>query len=136
MYIPHLLLYCFFSWLVLQIYANTGFVALLWQVYSLKSLKSLSQLLINCFLPIFQIIETARMATRENMEIFWIIIVSMIASMIISYSLCSIFQHLFKLDLRIKNSFALLVFLPDVAVLPLVFIQAFCFPGGIYNKIN
>ncbi len=100
------------------------------KVYSQKSLKNLSELLINLFLPVYAIIEVSRMATPANMGIFWIMIISVILSMTLGYYSGKILQYLFKTDVRIHSSFNLLCCVPSVGTLPLVLGRAFCFPGG------
>jgi len=128
--VPLILMYSFFALLNIKIYLSTGIISYFKKVYSEKSLRNLSQLLVNVFLPIYGIIEVARMATPANMEIFWIMIISVILSMVIGFYSAKIFQYFMKLDIRISYSFSLLCCLPSIGTLPLVLGRAFCFPGG------
>jgi len=128
--VPLILMYSFFALLNIKIFLSVGIISYFKKAYSEKSLKNLSQLLVNCFLPIYGVIEVARMATPSNLQIFWILILSVILSMIIGYYSAKIFQYFFKLDVRISSSFALLCCLPSIGTLPLVLGRAFCFPGG------
>jgi predicted permease len=123
-------MYSFFALLNIKIYLSIGIISYFKKVYSQKSLINLSQLLVNAFLPIYGIIEVARMATPENMEIFWIMIISVILSMVIGFYASKFFQFFLKLDVRISSSFSLLCCLPSIGTLPLVLGRAFCFPGG------
>ena len=70
------------------------------------------------------------MATPANMEIFWIMILSVVLSMVIGYYSARILHYVFKLDERISYSYSLLCCLPSIGTLPLVLGKAFCFPGG------
>ncbi len=128
--VPLILMYSFFALVNIKIFLSTGIISYFRKVYSERSLRNLSQLLVNCFLPVYGVLEVARMATPSNMEIFWILIISVILSMLVGYYSAKIFQYLFKLDLRISSSFALLCCLPSIGTLPLVLGRAFCFPGG------
>jgi len=132
--VPLILMYSFFALLNIKIFLSAGIISYFKKAYSKRSLKNISQLLVNCFLPIYGVIEVARMATPSNIEIFWILILSLILSMVIGYLSAMIFQYIFKLDLRISSSFALLCCLPSIGTLPLVIGRAFCFPGGPLEK--
>jgi len=123
-------LYSFLTLINVFFYIFVGIISFGKRYYTQKSLKNLSELLINMFLPLYGIIEVSRMATPENMKIFWIMIISVIISMSLGYFSSWILQKLFKTDVRINSSFNLLCCVPSIGTLPLVLGKAFCFPGG------
>lgn len=131
--IPLILMYSFFAILNVKIYLSIGITTYIRKLFKENALKTLSQLLVNTFLPIYGVIEVARMATPSNMQVFWIMIISVITSMIIGYYSGKLSQYLFKLDVRIENSYNLLCSLPSIGTLPLVLAKAFCYPGGPLN---
>lgn len=128
--VPFILMYSFFALLNVKIFLSVGVICYFRKVYSQKSLKNLSELIVNAFLPIFGIIEVARMANPANMQVFWIMILSVIFSMLVGFYSAKIIQYFFKLDIRISSSYNLLCCVPSIGTLPLVLGRAFCFPGG------
>lgn len=125
-----LLMYSFFAILCVKIYLSTGVIAYFKKIYTEGALKALSQILVNLFLPIYGVIEVSRMASPTNLKIFWILVLSVLVSMLIAYYIGKIFQYLLKMDVRIENSYSLLCCVPSIGTLPLVVAKAFCYPGG------
>ena len=125
------LLYVFLAVIQIYIYFLIGLITAFKNIWSPKTIKTLSELIIFYFLPIYATLELSRMATWENVEIMWILIVSVFIA-IISGFLIGIFIHwLFKLDIRISRSYPYLMSFPSLGTLPLVLGRALCYPGGM-----
>lgn len=124
------LLYSLYTVLQNFILLSPGMISFARKIYTSDSLKNLSMLLVNLFFPVQGFIEIARMATPENVKVFWIMVLSVGSSMLIGFFVGYFLNWLFKLEVRIKFSYSLLLSIPSLGTLPLVLGRAFCFPGG------
>jgi hypothetical protein len=123
-------LVCFFAAIQVKIYLCIGVVTFIKKIYSSKALRNLSELIMNYFLPIYAIIEIARMTTKENITLIWILIIGILLSITVGYACGRLAHYMFKLDERISYSFSLLTSLPSIGTLPLVLGKSLCFPGA------
>jgi len=122
------LLYTFLAVLQIYIYFSVGIIAYLKKI---TSSKIISELIFNFFLPVYCIVELARMATWNNIEIMWILMVSVFIAMILGFFVGKLIYSLLRLDYRMKNSFPYLISVPSLGTLPLVMGRALCYPGGM-----
>jgi hypothetical protein len=123
-------LVCFFAILQVKIYLTVGVIAFIRKIYSANALRNLNQMIMNYFLPIYAIIEIARMTTKENVSLIWILIIGVVLSIVIGFICGRIAHYIFKLDERISYSFNLLTSLPSIGTLPLVLGKSLCYPGA------
>jgi len=130
MEIGAIFLYCFFAVLQIYIYLGVGVIAFFKKIFNTKSLRYLSQMIINFFLPIQSIIEISRMATMENISELWILILSVIIAILLGYLIGKLYNLIFKIDLRMSSIYSYIISLPSIGTLPLVLGKAFCFPDG------
>ncbi len=75
--------------------------------------------------------ELARMATIENIEKTWMLIVSVTVAILTGYIISTLCHWFMKLDERISRSFPCLLAFSSLGTLPLVLGKALCFPGGM-----
>jgi hypothetical protein len=122
------LLYTFLAVLQIYIYFSVGIIAYLKKI---TSSKIISELIFNFFLPVYCIVELARMATWKNIEIMWILMVSVFIAMMLGFFVGKLIYASFRLDYRMKNSFPYLISVPSLGTLPLVMGRALCYPGGM-----
>ncbi len=123
-------MYSVFSVLQIFILIGSGMISYLRGIYSSNSLRKLSMILLNYFLPFQVMVEIARMASPENVQIFWLMIVSVSLSLFSAYIIAYMLNMIFGLESRIKFSYSLIMALPALGVLPLVLGKSFCYPGG------
>jgi hypothetical protein len=129
--IPITLLYIFYAVLQIYIFASVGVITGLKKIWTAKSLKPISGLMVNFFWPIYATLELSRMAKWENVEIMWIIIVSVTFSIFVGLSLSFAIHRLFNLDIRFMRTYPFMLAMPSLGTLPLVFCKALCYPGGM-----
>jgi hypothetical protein len=84
----------------------------------------------NLFLPIYAIIQLARISVWQNIEIMWIFMISTFIAIIIGFILGIICIYVFKLDERIKLSFLFVNAYPSLGSLSLVLGNSLCYPGN------
>lgn len=128
--IGFIFLYSVFTILQIFFLFSVGMVSFVRKIYTNDSLKKLSMLLMNLFFPVQGMLEIARMASADNISVFWIMVVSVSSAMFIGFIIGYFINKLFKLDIRIKYSYSLFLAIPSLGTLPLVLGRAFCFPGG------
>lgn len=131
MNIPLTLLYAFLAVLQICIYFSVGIIAMTKKLMTPKSIKTVSELVYTVFLPLYAIIELSEMATWNNVEVMWILIIATLISILLGYFIAWSLHWLFKLDVRIVNSFSYLTAFPSLGTCPLVLGKAFCYPGGM-----
>lgn len=126
--VPISLLYIFYAVLQIYIYFSVGMIA---YIKKITSSKMISEIIFNYFLPIYSIVELARMATWKNIEIMWILVITVLVAIFIGFALAKLVYRLFDLDCRMTNSFPYLVSIQSLGTLPLVMGRALCYPGGM-----
>jgi hypothetical protein len=129
--IPTILLYIFIAVIQNYIFFSVGIYTGLKKLWSQRTLRCVSELLMNFFLPFYATLELARMASWPNVEIMWILIISVFISISLGFVLAVIIHRLFNLDVRFKNSYPYLVSMPSMGSMPLVLGRALCYPGGM-----
>lgn len=127
MNIGWIVLYCLLSVIQLYIFMAIGMISYFKKIYTAKSLKILSELVMRLFLPVYAIVEVARMATFENITISWLLFLSVIVSIICGFVISYTFSLIFKLDRRTALTFSFFESLPSLGTLPLVLGRAFVF---------
>jgi len=123
-------LYSLFTIIQIFILLSTGMISFIRKIYTADSLKKLSMILLNLFFPVQGMLEIARMATPANVQIFWIMIITVSFSMFLGYLIGLFLNWTFGLEYRIRYSYALILAIPSLGTLPLVLGKAFCYPGG------
>ncbi len=123
-------LFCFYACLQMYIFMAPGVLSFKRKFFTSKSVSIISEILFVYLIPFYGAIEIARVGSMEILNVFWILVVNFVMSLLISYTIASISQKIFKLDERIKQSFNLVCTIPAMGALPLVIGKAFCFPGG------
>jgi predicted permease len=129
--IPSTLLYIFLAMLQIIILFSVGIITGMKKMWTPKSIKTISELLYNKFIPIFAIIELGRTASWPNIEIMWILMISVTVSMLLGFALGVLIHRLFGLDVRFTWSYPYLISMPSLGTLPLVLGRALCLPGGM-----
>ena len=114
----------------MYIFMAPGVISFKRKFFTSKSVSIISEILFIYLIPFYGAIEIARVGSMEILKVFWILVVNFVLSLLISYTIASICQKIFKLDERIKQSFNLVCTIPAMGALPLVIGKAFCFPGG------
>jgi predicted permease len=123
-------LHCIMSLVQIYIFLLIG----IWAYYK-KLIKKERSVFISriiayyCF-PIYNIVEIAKVSTIANMKIFWMLMVSTIASLWTGMLISFLFSKLFKLDKRTLYSFTLTTSLSAIGLLPLVLGKALCIDEG------
>jgi predicted permease len=75
-------------------------------------------------------LELSRVATPQNMQIFWVLMLSTIVSISLAFTISILISKLVRVDIRIIHSFTLFISLPSLGSLPLILGRALCVPGG------
>ncbi len=127
------LLYIFLAMMQNYILFSVGLITGLKKIWNHKSILAVSELLVNCFLPIYATLELARMASWPNIEIMWILIVSVFVSIFVGFFIAVLLHKIFNLDVRFSRSYPYLVSMPSMGTLPLVLGKALCYPGGMLD---
>lgn len=123
------LLYVFFSVVQIYIFLIAGVICYFKNVLSPKGIKIINQLLYVLIIPVYSIVEISRMATLENVKIYWILAISMTLAILLRWIIAIIVSFLIKTDYRTKNSFSIMNSYPAVGPLTLVMSKAMCYPG-------
>jgi predicted permease len=129
--IPLTLLYTFLAFLQIYIYFSAGTITGIKKIWTSKSIKAVSEMLVKFFLPLYATLELARMSSWPNVEIMWILIISVIVALTIALAFGFIIQKIFKLDVRFSNTYPYILAMPSLGTLPLVLGRALCYPGGM-----
>jgi predicted permease len=129
--IPLTLLYTFLAFLQIYIYFSAGTITGIKKIWTSKSIKAVSEMLVKFFLPLYATLELARMSSWPNVEIMWILIISVIVALTIALAFGFIIQKNFKLDVRFSNTYPYILAMPSLGTLPLVLGRALCYPGGM-----
>jgi predicted permease len=125
------LLTTFYAAVQINILVLVGVITAYKKIWSPKSIKAVSELLVNFFMPIYMTLEVARMSSWPNVEIMWILIITVVICILSGFAIGILIHRLFQLDVRFKFSYPILTSMPYLATLPLVFGKALCYPGGI-----
>ena len=80
--------------------------------------------------PLLQIVQISSAGTYEILKLLWVIIVNFIVAMGLSYLITKFFHFIFRMEVRVKESFVAMCSFPAVGALPLVIGYSYCFPGG------
>lgn len=123
-------IYSLFTIIQIFILLSLGMISFIKGIYTADSLKKLSMILLNLFFPVQGMLEIARMATPQNVQIFWIMVITVTFSMFLGFLIGIFLNWVFKMDVRIKYSYSLILAIPSLGTLPLVLGKAFCYPGG------
>jgi predicted permease len=127
MNILNIVYYTFLTVLQIYILICIGVLASIKKVHK----KMVSEVIFNFLLPIYAIFYLASTTTWKNIEIMWILVLTVFFAMSFAFLLAKIIYKLFKLDCRIQNSFPYLISLPSIGSLPLVLARSFCYPDGM-----
>jgi hypothetical protein len=125
------LFYTFLAFLQIYIYFTAGTITGYKKIWTTKSQKTIPELLIKFFRPIYAILELSRMASWPNIEIMWLLILSVLLAISIGLLVAYAFQKIFKLDVRYKRTYPYVLAMPSLGTLPLVMGRALCYPGGM-----
>lgn len=126
-------LYCLFSILQTYIMMSTGIMSYFRKIYTSTSLKSISEILVNFFLPIYAMIQIASISTYQTIGLMWILVVAVFISIGIGFLIAKSLHFIFNLDQRTTFSYPLLMSFPSLGTLALVLGKSLCFPGGPLN---
>jgi predicted permease len=108
------LLYTFFATIQIVIYYGVGIIGSYKKILPPKANKAISELLLNFFMPIFGFYQLANMATWPNVKIMWILILSVLVSMICGYLISRLFHKILKLDKRFERTYSYFIALPSL----------------------
>lgn len=125
------LFYTFLAFLQIYIYFIAGTITGYKNIWNSKSQKCIPELLIKFFRPVYAILELSRMASWPNIEIMWILILSVLIAIIFGLLIGFAFQIIFNLDVRYKRTYPYVLAMPSLGTLPLVMGRALCYPGGM-----
>ena len=125
------LLYIFLAVIQIYLHYSVGVITAIKKIWSQKTIKALSEVIMYFTMPIYVIMELAKMATLENIEATWRLIVSVFIAMMMGFLIGIFFHWLFDLDVRINRSFPYLMASPSLGTLTLVLGKALCYPGGM-----
>ena len=96
-------LFCFYACLQMYIFMAPGVLSFKRKFFTSKSVSIISEILFVYLIPFYGAIEIARVGSMEILNVFWILVVNFVMSLLISYTIASISQKIFKLDERIKQ---------------------------------
>jgi predicted permease len=129
--IPSTLLNIFSAMLQIIILYSVGIITGLKKVWNPKSIKAISELLYNYFIPLYSIYELAKMASWPNVEIMWILIISVVFAIFLGFGIGVVIHKAFGMDVRFTRSYPFLISMPSLGTVPLVLGRALCYPGGM-----
>lgn len=125
-----ILLYCFYATLQMYILMFVGMLGVWKKIINEKKSKVFSSIVFCLIIPFFQIVQISQAGTYEILKMLWVIIVNFIVAMVVAYLITKLCHVIFRMEVRIKESFASMCTFPAVGALPLVIGNGYCFPGG------
>jgi predicted permease len=130
MNIPIILLHCVMSLIQIYIYLFPG----VWAYHRKLILKERSiyiSKIVSYFLyPFYNMLEISKVTMMDNMNVFWILMVSTFASLLLGSIVCFALTKLLVLDKRTHYSFTFMTSLSAIGSLPLVLGKALCITGA------
>lgn len=124
-----ILLYTFFAVLQILIYKAQGVKGYLRSILTRQAIACLSSVTYYLFIPLFCFLEISRMATMDNIKVYWILAVATFISLILKVLLCWAFSVTIDVDQKIIESYTLMCAFPALGSLTLVLGKALCYPG-------
>jgi predicted permease len=127
------------EWIFLNILLNVFQVYIymmigIWGYYksilSKQTTQFISKTVAFYLFPFYNIIELSRVATAENMKIFWILALSTLLALCLGFVISLLSTKVFKLDQRTSYTSSLLTSLPALGSFPLVLGKSLCMAGG------
>jgi predicted permease len=124
------LINCLVTIIQIYIYLGIGILGYCKGIIDKKASSFLSKLVAFVLFPFYNMLELSRVATPENMKVFWLLMISTLTSIFFGFIISILLHKLFKLDKRTTYSFSLLTCLPAIGSIPLVLGKALCIIGG------
>jgi len=123
------LLYVFFGVLQVYILKAQGAKAYLRNIISTSGASMISNIVYNFFIPIYSIVEVSRMASMDNVKLYWILAIIATVTLTIRLILAKISNIVLDIDQKIEDAYMLVNTLPALGSLTLVLGKALCYPG-------
>ena len=124
------LLYCVFSCLQTYIMMGIGLIGELRGILRPIVNRQITSLLLMLIIPIYFIIQLAKVVDMVIMKTFWILVLNTTVALAVGYCLSILAHIIFKMDVRIKQSFAAMNMVPALGLFPIVIAKGFCYPSG------
>jgi len=124
------LLYCVFSCIQTYIMMSIGLIGEWRGIMKPIVNRTITSLLLMLVIPLYFIIQLAKVVDMEIMKTFWILVLNTTIALICGYLLSILFHVILKMDIRIKQSFAAMNMVPALGLFPIVIAKGFCYPSG------
>ena len=119
------LLYCVFSCLQTYIMMGIGLIGELRGILRPIVNRQITSLLLMLIIPIYFIIQLAKVVDMVIMKTFWILVLNTTVALAVGYCLSILAHIIFKMDVRIKQSFAAMNMVPALGLFLLLLLKDF-----------
>lgn len=127
--IGNTLLYSFFAVLQVYVYKSQGAKAYARKIISSAGSSMISGIVYNFFIPIYSVIEVSRMASMDNVKLYWILAITTLITLLIRLGLNLVVGVIADIDQKIITAYSLVNTLPALGSLTLVLGKALCYEG-------
>ena len=131
--IGQMILSCVLAVLQTFVLLSIGYLAVKKKLVNSQVIKVFSSFLVNFLIPVYCCIQIGQSTTIDNISKYWIIVISVLLNNVIGVVTGKLIWKIFKLDLKIKESFINTCMFPNLATIPLVVGKALCLGGGPFE---
>jgi len=122
------LLYSFFAVLQVYIFKAQGAKAYYKKIIGTAGTAAIAGITYNLFIPAYSVVEVSRMASMENVKLYWILAIITVVTLIIRLILSKVSNYVLDVDQKVGDAYALINTLPALGSLTLVLGTALCYP--------
>lgn len=127
--IGNILEFSFFGILQIYLYLSVGAYAYLRKKMTNDSLKMISGLIFNFFIPIFYLLETSRVSSITKLSSYWILAILTFLCLTIRLIVMKFIAYIFNIDKKIEDGFVLVNSFPGLGTMSLIIGKGLCYPS-------
>ena len=130
------LLYIFLCISTIYVYLSTGFICYIKKARLItpQGMTIINQLLYVFIIPIYSLLEISKMASLENVQIYWILAISTSMAIMCRWIVAIIFSKLINSDYKTNSAYCLINSYPAIGPLTLVLGKVMCYEGAPMEK--